>query len=47
MNKLSVQIQRCLVFAVGGFTLGFGLNNEYGGIAGGIVGFLAPLLLWK
>jgi hypothetical protein len=47
MDKLSIQILRSLVFAVGGFTLGFELNGEYGGIAGGVIGFLAPLLLWK
>ena len=47
MSKLSEQIQRGLVFAVGGFNLGFGLYNEYGGIVGALFGFLAPLLLWK
>ncbi len=41
MNKLSEKILRSLVYSVGGFTFGFGLYNEYGGIVGGVIGFLA------
>lgn len=47
MDKLFVRILGSLIYSGGGFTAGSRLFGEYGGIAGGVVGFLVSLYLWK
>lgn len=47
MDRLSEMVTTSIVCAVGGSTLGFALNREYGGLIGAIFGLLVSLLLWR